>query len=159
VSRCIVVGAHSNGVAQSGEILRTEDAGSIWRSVYVLSQANTQLNAVSCPTAQVCVAAGNSLTQSIVRTADGGTGWARQRPAVPLAQRFFLTVACMSPLVCHAGGSAAPVGTVDGGVTWSAASLPPTVVKITGITCPSTTACVGVALGEGSAPATIKLSS
>ncbi len=158
VSRCVLVGTHGNGIVH-GEIVGTADAGSTWRSSYVLSQDNTQFSGVSCPSLQVCVAVGSSPAQSIVRTADGGITWVGQTPAVPVAQRDFLAVGCSSALVCHAGGTAAPVGTDNGGASWSAGSAPSTVIKITGISCPSATSCVGVAIGDFAAPSTLRLSS
>ena len=50
------------------------------------------------------------------------------------------------------------MGTDNGGASWSAGA-PSTVIKITGISCPSATACVGVAIGDSDAPSTLRLSS
>ena len=158
VSRCVLVGTHGSGNAR-GEIVGTADTGSTWRSSYVLSQGNTQFNGVSCPSLQVCVAVGNSPTQSIVRTANGGLTWAGQVPSVPATQRDFLAVDCSSALVCQAGGTAAAVGTADGGAHWSAASAPSSVIKITGISCPSAAACVAAAIAGPAVPSTLRLSS
>ena len=155
-SDCVLAGTHTNGSGQSGEILVSENGGSSWQSRYVLSDTNTQLNSVTCPTTRNCIAIGNSPTQSIVRSSNGGSSWTGADPGVAVAQRYFLAVACGSAQTCGAGGSAGPVTSTDGGVSWSAVPAS-SVTKILGISCPSATACVGVALDTNSAPATIKL--
>jgi photosystem II stability/assembly factor-like uncharacterized protein len=151
-----MVGTHTNGSGQSGEVLVSRNAGKSWQSRYVLIDSNTQLSAVSCASTQDCVAAGNSPSQAIIRTHNGGQTWTKADPGVPIAQRYFLAVECGSVQVCSAGGSAGPVTTTDGGATWSAVGGT-SIAKITGISCPSTTACVGVAVSAQGSPATIKL--
>jgi photosystem II stability/assembly factor-like uncharacterized protein len=155
-SRCVVVGTHTNATSQNGEILASQNAGQSWQSRYMLSNSNTQLSGVACPTARQCVAVGNSPTQAILRSSNGGSSWTKADPGVAVAQRYFLAVSCSSAQVCNAGGSAGPVATHDGGATWAAIGGS-SLTKITGISCPSTTACVGVATDVGNAPVTIKL--
>jgi photosystem II stability/assembly factor-like uncharacterized protein len=156
-SRCVVVGTHTNATAQNGEILASQNAGETWQSRYVLSSTNTQLSAVACFTARQCVAVGSSPTQALLRSSNGGNSWTKADPGVSVAQRYFLAVSCNSALVCNAGGSAGPVATHDGGATWAAVGGS-SLTKITGISCPSGAACVGVATDVGNAPVTIKIS-
>jgi photosystem II stability/assembly factor-like uncharacterized protein len=155
-SHCVMVGTHSSAAKQSGEILTSQNAGSTWQSRYVLSNENTQLNGVSCPTARSCVAVGNSTAQSILRSQNGGDSWTKSDPGVSVAQRYFIAVGCSSAQECNAGGSAGPVTTTNGGGTWTAVTGS-SIAKITGISCPSTTRCVGVAVDTSNAPAIIKL--
>jgi photosystem II stability/assembly factor-like uncharacterized protein len=155
-SKCVLVGTHTNATSQSGEILTSQNGGASWQSRYVLSDANTQLNGVACPTARQCVAVGSSSSQAILRSSDGGDSWTKANPGVSVAQHYFLAVGCGSAQVCNAGGSAGPVGTDDSGATWTAVAGP-SLTKITGLSCPSATACVGVATDAANAPATIKL--
>jgi hypothetical protein len=157
-SVCTVVGTHSKGTAETGEILTTHDAGTTWGSPYALSETNTQFSAVSCPSVLVCVAVGNAPAQSIVRSENGGRTWSPQVPSVPATQRSFLSIGCASTEVCSVGGSAAPVGTVDGGASWTPVTAPSTVGQIAGVSCPSTSACIGVAGGASTVPTTLKLS-
>ena len=155
-SHCVLVGTHSNATKESGEILTSQNGGSAWQSRYVLSQDNTQLNGVSCPTTRSCVAVGNSSSQSILISLNGGDSWTKSDPGVPVAQRYFLAVGCGSAQECNAGGSAGPVTTTNGGGSWTAVSGS-SITKITGISCASTTTCVGVAVDSNNAPAIIKL--
>jgi photosystem II stability/assembly factor-like uncharacterized protein len=152
----VLVGTHTSATSQNGEILASQNGGDSWQSHYLLSNMNTQLNSVACPNARQCVAVGNSPTQSILRSSNGGTSWVKVDPGVSVAQSYFLAVACGSVQDCNAGGSAGPVATSDGGVTWSAVAGS-SLTKITGISCPSATACVGVATDAGTTPVTIKL--
>jgi photosystem II stability/assembly factor-like uncharacterized protein len=154
-SRCVVVGTHTSGTSQNGEILTSANGGDSWQSRYVLSNANTQLNSVSCPNARLCVAVGNSPTQSILRSSNGGSSWIKADPGVSVAQSYFLAVSCGAAQDCSAGGSAGPVATTDGGTMWAAVAGS-SLTKVTGISCSSATTCVGVAIA-GNTPTTIKL--
>jgi len=156
--QCVVVGTHTNGVTQIGEIRHSGDGAKTWQVEYVLSQGNTQLNAVSCPTVRVCIAVGNSPTQSVLRTGNGGITWARQIPRGATTQSYFLAVDCSSETDCQAAGTGVPVGTSDSGATWSAVGSSNDITKILGISCPTTSACVGVAWDSLAVPATIKFS-
>ena len=154
---CIMVGSHGNGTSERGAVLKSVNSGTTWRPQLILSQTNTQLNAVACPSATSCVAVGNSPTQSILTTADGGTSWTPRDPGVAVSQRYFLAVACGSTQACQAAGTTAPVATTDGGTNWANVSTPNTIAKIVGISCSTSAACVGVATSTAAAAA-IKLS-
>ena len=107
---------------------------------------------------RVCVAVGNSPTQSILRTADGGVTWARQVATGTATQSYFLAVSCASESACQAAGAGVPVSTADAGATWSQRSSSNDITKILGISCPTSSTCVGVAWDSLAVPATIKLS-
>jgi len=155
---CVAVGTHASGTTQAGEIQHSGDGGHTWESEYVMSGGNTGLGAVSCPSVRVCVAAGNSPTQAIVRTADGGFTWARQVVHGTASRSYFLALSCASETVCQAAGAGFPVSTGDAGATWSPRGSSNDITKILGISCPSESSCVGVAWDSLAVPATIKLS-
>lgn len=157
--RCLVVGTQENGSVENAAILGSPDGGSKWRSRYELTRPGTQFSGISCPSAQVCVVVGNSPQQSIVRTGNGGATWITQVHEQSGGPSSFLAVSCGSTQACQAGGTATSVGTKDGGGTWAVVSMPPSLTKVTGISCASPTLCNGVATGESAAPSIVRLSS
>ena len=157
-ARCMVSGTQASGSTNYGAVLRSVDGGNVWRSADVLKQADTGLSAISCPSSAVCVAVGNSTSQPIVRTEDGGASWTGAVPSMPTGEsNSYLAVSCASASACQAGGLNGAASTADG-KTWTPASLPAVIVRVTGLACPTASQCNGVAIGQFAAPWTITLS-
>ena len=152
---CMMSGTHTTGNANYGAVLRSSDGGKDWRSADVLSQPNTELTDVACPSRAVCVAVGNGPGDPILRTTDAGATWTA---AVPAGQsNNYLAVSCASTTSCQAGGMNSAASTING-TTWTSASLPAVILKVTGLACPTASQCNGVAIGQLAAPWTITLS-
>lgn len=98
---------------------------------------------VSCPSANVCVAVGESGT--ILRTVNGGATWFRQASGTT---NRIESVSCPTVTTCFAVGPFPPtiLITTDGGSSWSdrstAAPSP-----LAAISCPNTNACAAVGIG------------
>lgn len=153
--QCMMSGIHTTGNANYGAVMLTGDGGKVWKWSKVLSQSNTALASISCPSDRVCVAVGNSSSQPIVRTTNAGATWSAAEPTVPGASGVnYLTVSCPSTTACQAGGLQGAVSTADG-TTWAPATLPGLIIRVTGISCPTVGRCNGVAMGQLAAPWTI----
>ena len=102
-------------------------------------------DAITCPTASLCVAVGGDSGMSgIVATSsnDGGT-WTSS--TVPTGLPEMKSVSCSSASQCVAVGSGVAITSSDGGATWSAHSIPTSNTALLGVSCPSdTTTCVAV---------------
>jgi hypothetical protein len=142
VSDCVVVGTEFLAHDQYGAIFRSTDDGA-WRLQYSLTDRDTELNSVSCATATLCEAVGNSERQAIVGTVDGGKRWVSQHIPASTGSASLATVTCWSAGVCSAGGGRA-FSTVDGGGTWVARHVPSNVVAMMGISCSSAGTCLAV---------------
>jgi hypothetical protein len=134
-SRCVVVGS---GTTQTGQgitlALYSTNSGASWRETTLPTSAGYQLFAVTCPSANNCVAVG-SLGADETRGAalfshDGGVTWTLG--TVPATAGNLASLSCSSVADCvavvgAAGGQAgnppnAPGGvffTHDGGASWS----------------------------------------
>jgi hypothetical protein len=163
VSACTAVGTYSNKAGtQQGFAERWN--GKTWQLTTVAKPAGataTSLSAVSCPSAQHCVAVGydnpkNGDAQPLAQTWNG-TAWHVQKLTLPAkAQGGTLSaVACTAANACTAGGAvfAAPGGPFSehwNGTTWSyrAAPLPPngasstSEIGFSSISCVSAQSCV-----------------
>ena len=94
----------------------------------------------------------------VFKSTDGGATWTSQSAAVPVVQGGLPAVSCPTSTVCFAGGGMndptagkthpGMVATTDGGATWVSETVPvisPTNrVAVRGLSCASTTRCVGV---------------
>jgi photosystem II stability/assembly factor-like uncharacterized protein len=113
--------------------------------------------AASCPSAQVCLATGQSAAgRPLVSVSDdGGVTWTTTYPALPDTPGL---LSCSNPTTCVAGyydTAIHMVRTTDGGRTWTAARTPQ-VTSIESISCPSATQCLavgGLTQGGGTAQA------
>src|SRR6202158_2012142 len=134
----------SVGFAKTTAELRQPDsaaaAGPVWSSQ--ASGTSEILWGVSCPSASVCVAVGESGT--ILRTVNGGATWFSQ--ASGTANRIE-SVSCPTVTTCFAIGPFPPtiLITTDGGSSWSdhSAAAPS---PLAAISCPNTNACVAVGI-------------
>jgi photosystem II stability/assembly factor-like uncharacterized protein len=106
---------------------------------------------VSCPTAEVCEAAGVSSTGNVgflLRTVTAGATWKLQK--APAGVSSLSDVVCPSTQICEASGTKASLKgaalvTTDGGSSWTSQTLPTTVAALTGLSCPSAVVCYGAA--------------
>jgi photosystem II stability/assembly factor-like uncharacterized protein len=96
------------------------------------------LNSVSCPSAAVCLAVGNSA--AAVKTIDGGANWSQLTLPSNVYQNAFTSISCPSTTTCLAHESGGIVVTTDGGATWTTVSTKPT-LDSWAISCPSATIC------------------
>jgi photosystem II stability/assembly factor-like uncharacterized protein len=101
------------------------------------------LNAVACPSSQICEAVG----KGAVRTTDGGTSWLGQTFPDAMAAD---AVACATVDDCVAAGLGPypdAVGVVattrDGGLSWQAGTMP-NAMYVEGLSCPTSSTCVAV---------------
>ena len=142
-SSCVAVGANSGGV---GVVATTTNGGTNWTPATVPA-GSPELDAVACSDTTHCVAVGPDAALS---SSDGGTTWALH--ALPDPTTTLLGVSCSASLACVAVGVAPNPGgpfagrvvlSSDGGVTWSAASVPGA-AGLGSVSCPSTTRCVAV---------------
>ena len=112
------------------------------------------LDAISCPTATSCFAAGieGSGLSAIATTTNGGTTWTVESLPPAVAQVGLAAIACADSTNCVAvgpggyGQGAAPVivVTTDGGVTWTSERMPGGVDSLVGVACPSAAVCWAV---------------
>lgn len=150
VTDCIAVGSNGASLPGSGVVLATTDGGTTWNPVTAPMGALTVM-AVSCSSVTQCVAivADGSLLWSASST-DFGRTWQREDNLPSL----FLANADLS---CTVGGPClvagyVPTGTgtgegavalsIDGGQTWSLASVPNGVGVLRSATCSDTTDCL-----------------
>lgn len=94
MSSCVIVGA--------GGVVRTTDGGRSWRLPLTVPPT-TMLDAVDCPSANICYAVGaDASAASVVGTKDGGKHWTvvSRLPHV----RWFSSIACDSTTRCVATG-------------------------------------------------------
>lgn len=139
VSTCVVVGTAA---------AYTNDAGASWH-VGTLPTAITQsghvnLGPVSCPTSQVCVAAGGGPNGSyILYSTDGGGSWSEGSLSTGegLSGLF-----CRTPGFCVGvvAGGPAEISS-DGGAMWSSGQPISSPSFLDAVSCPTTMNCVAVA--------------
>jgi photosystem II stability/assembly factor-like uncharacterized protein len=143
-THCAVSGYANRQSDTNGEIMGTDDDGVKWQVQYRSDQKGSELSAVSCPTADACVAVGTVGGRSIIGTADGGAAWLPQRYPVGSAASGYSAVFCRSANSCQVAGTAFPLSSGDGGTTWVRQSIASSIAVVTGIACPSDLGCVGV---------------
>ncbi|MDX6698391.1 MAG: phosphatidylinositol-3-phosphatase [Solirubrobacteraceae bacterium] len=117
---------------------RAADGSVAWQSP--LPQGN-DLNAVACPTADACFAAGDG--GAIVASSDGGESWSHRRSGTAAALRG---ISCPSAAACVAvGDGGAIVASPDAGNTWLSHDLGNQALRA--VACPGVAVCVAV--GDG----------
>jgi photosystem II stability/assembly factor-like uncharacterized protein len=158
-------GSDSDGNAV---FLATDDGGESWTALPGPDQLGSSFLflGVSCATGQSCVAVGEAQaageggaqTYDVVVTTDGGQSWSDS----PLPAGFVPgEVQCLASERCIVGGFDAPSGSappsqgaglysIDGGSTWTAASVPAGVGPITTVSCSDEVDCVAVTSGATS---------
>ncbi len=123
-----------------GPTEKTTDAGSVWKVQGGASVGDP--DAVSCPTANVCVVVGAAplASNDVEYTSDGGGVWTSESaPGDPSLS----DVSCSSATNCVAVGDDVLLTTTDGGRQWSS-HVPPVAADIDGVSCPSTDDCWAV---------------
>lgn len=147
-TNCVAVGP--GGGATTGAALVTTNGGTSW-STGEMPQGSPSFIGVSCPSSKHCVAVGPAAlsgTVSAAFTNDGGSSWS---PAsLPDGVLGLDAVSCASDTDCAAVGdysSAEILVTTDGGSTWTSATPPKGILVLT-VSCPSTSVCLAVGLGE-----------
>jgi hypothetical protein len=131
-SMCIVAGSYIDGKgADQSEGILLAGTGSSWTAVRAPLPPNAARNpgaaleSVTCPTANMCTAAGyytdTSGHQDGLVVIGAGTSWAATEVADSGA---LLHVACTSPLSCVAVGNSEPVLATGSGSSWRTISAP-----------------------------------
>jgi photosystem II stability/assembly factor-like uncharacterized protein len=148
---CVAAGAlaPAQGPGSFAAVAISDDGGSNWTAQVVDNADGDALNAIACPTAQDCFAAGSLLgggdaTVVLVST-DGGQHWSARSVSGPIGE--VVSLACWDSADCLAAGaivrSGQPTGnalaeTRDGGAQWSSQTFP-----VTGsLACPASKRCV-----------------
>jgi photosystem II stability/assembly factor-like uncharacterized protein len=113
------------------------------------SVSDGNFNAVSCQTANNCVAVGgdNNLVGVIATSTDGGSSWSQS--SVASGEPELNAVTCSSSTTCVAVGNGAAVTSSDGGTTWTTNAIPTLNTTLLGVSCPSSTTCVSVGVSPG----------
>ncbi len=150
---------------------RTTDGGALWSAT--ATPAGVWLTSgLTCPAASSCAVAGVADLPAgasqpaggvgeLLVTADGGAHWAVEPLPPGLARATDLACTDLGHCVAAGFGPSAgggPTGpavsavTTDGGAHWVLSGLPPTFTPrvLTGLQCPSPTACVMVGLDQSS---------
>ncbi|MBO0816130.1 MAG: hypothetical protein J2P30_13440, partial [Actinobacteria bacterium] len=151
-SACTAVGEFTNSGQRELPLAERWD-GTGWRVQPVPSPAgagqNSELSAVSCPSATRCFAVGQYSTKSgsvaLAETWDGAR-WTVQSLPGAVSNTFLLGVSCASPRACVAVGS---YGTeVWNGTSWRfvpmATPAGGQVISLDGVSCTSASACTAV---------------
>ena len=167
-AQCVAVGAthvtsHGSWWAASAVVVRIE-GGTGSRAAAIPSGAKA-LDAVSCPSATTCIAAGGAfmpgtvaLHPDVLVSHDGGASWAGA--VLPIAQGQLESVSCSSTSHCVALGASSykrgtatftvdlskPVGLIssDGGLSWKVATVPGGSGGPTAVACQSASHCLAV---------------
>ncbi len=125
-------------------IVATSDGGATWTNEAIpIPKGPTGkgiLFSVSCSSTTTCAAAGDNL---VYTTSNGGTTWTRETLSGTVR-----SVSCGSSADCVAVGPTNMFTTSDGGIMWTSSPMPDGVSSLGGVSCVSSTQCVGV--GENS---------
>jgi hypothetical protein len=128
-------------------------------SVSLPSPVNS-LDAVSCPTANRCVATGSTAGvdgapngAAIVTSSNGGASWTVE--TVPPTIGFLADVSCINTRRCVAAGQSgqsgsgvgAIVATTNGGTTWTPQAIPAGAGDVTAVSCLPDGRCTALATG------------
>lgn len=145
---CFVSGQHS------GSILATSDSGVHWKLESTPAEhAKRDLGEVTCPTTQICFAAGTGCRPecsrndaSVVKTEDGGDKWVRVFDHLTNPGPNIATISCPTPLTCFIAGSAGTIfRTTDGGAHWIQLKTRLHNAQFNFLTCRSAKSCFAVA--------------
>jgi photosystem II stability/assembly factor-like uncharacterized protein len=147
-THCEAVGSASSG----GPLAIVTKNGTTWArqglGKTAAVKAMRALSALSCPTALVCLAGGETLSSSgaLMVTTDGGAIWRVEK--APAGAGPISDVACASAVQCEFVSSlvskpgALAYGTTDTGTKWARQALPAGVEQLLALSCPSTAACI-----------------
>jgi len=143
------VGGALEGNTTVGQVLTTTDGGDEWESE-PLPATTGMIGAVSCPSATLCIAVGQTLSGAALamRSTDGGVEWAEQ--TLPPGTQALRALSCPTLQHCVSAGSPGGGGpdivtTDDAGSTWQAGPLLPLGEGgPSAIDCPSATVCLMV---------------
>jgi photosystem II stability/assembly factor-like uncharacterized protein len=153
----VCVAIATNGAALWSS--RSTDFGATWQQTGNLPASFLGATGLECDPEDICLVAGyvptgaGHGTGALALSLDGGQTWASA--AVPSGVGLLQSVACTTSTVCLAAGTASTnisdvvpakgqlLQSVDGGHTWTAASVPP-VDNTYGLACPSAQQCVMV---------------
>jgi photosystem II stability/assembly factor-like uncharacterized protein len=141
----------------------TSNGGATWNSE-PLPKGITQTTSVGCPTAPHCWAVGGN---TIIMSTDGGHSWAKQ--AVESGSTTFEGVDCPTNSACFAVGektsssnpplrSALVDATSNGGVSWTAQSLPSGISNLASLSCATQSYCQAAGTARSGAPAALSTS-
>ncbi len=152
-SVCESVGqsAGGSGSGGAGGIIGTTD-GRTTRSVQSIPATTTGLGDVSCPTTQVCVAAGSDFALPtadgvVLTTSDGGAIWTNG--TLPGTGNVN-TLSCPTTLDCVALAGNQVLASTDGAVTWAHQSVPSSAPYYPeSLACASATICEIVGSSAG----------
>jgi photosystem II stability/assembly factor-like uncharacterized protein/lysophospholipase L1-like esterase len=135
-------------------VIATTSGGATWHGQSTPSNL-VDLSSISCTSSSSCIAVGRSSSGStgalILGTSDGGQVWSPQSAPSGIDFSPDGGVSCLTTSICTAvgqsiiNGTAAIVGTIDGGTTWSTQGIAvPALDPLTGVSCPSPSVCTAV---------------
>ena len=139
-TQCYAVGRY--GKSGPGVIIGSSDGGGRWK--VLLTTSGAPLSAIACPTADRCVAGGDTLSSSTdipatFVTTDDGAHWSSEaRPPVGGADG----AACSSVNVCLIVGMFGLDRTTNAGMTWMMENLPRGIQSIASVACPTRSLCI-----------------
>ena len=147
VHSCVAVGV--TGPYNTPALGYSTDEGATW----TLSTVPAGLNAlgdVSCTSASDCMATAGTNTGLglILITTDGGATWSLTPEQSP---QYGVYLSCSSPTDCIAaerassGTTVVMFATTNAWATWTAVTMPASVVSVSGISCASTSDCTVIA--------------
>jgi hypothetical protein len=164
-TECVAVGWGATPGSPTFSLAETWAAAKGWtssRAVQPAGSSDSELNAISCPTASLCFAAGDVSSEltgqapALVERWTAGT-WTRETLSTPAGASTpgLYGIACPSAGQCAAvGGYTAAGSTMEGvieqlsGATWTARTAPGSKGgDLDAVSCPTTAACEAV--GEG----------
>ena len=119
-SDCLAVGTEAG--SDIGAIVTTTDAGKKWTAETVPKKIG-DLGHISCAGPTACWVTGAVVTAVTGHSPDGAA------------------LSTASGVVSYAGGPPVVLATADGGERWKSEVLPATTTGLSGISCPTTSAC------------------
>lgn len=142
-------GTPTRGTSTSGHPRANAIGSTTAPFVAPVSVASSVYYSAACPSAQVCLATGQTRSGrpllSVSR--DGGASWTTTYPAMPGTLGL---LSCSDPTTCVAAYFRTTVRmarTVDGGRTWLVAATP-RITNLQSIACPTATQCLAVGGAE-----------
>ncbi len=147
IAVCVVAASSPNdrGIVAS----ETATGGTSWtvHRVGASSDPEGSGGGISCAEGAACVLAGYGTPSStLYASRTGAASWTHHRLSAgpgPLT-----AVACSTAEFCVAVGTGVAVRSLDGGVTWSTAAVPPpSTAALQAVACPESSTCIAV--GEG----------
>jgi photosystem II stability/assembly factor-like uncharacterized protein len=174
--RCVASGFYQSPDESSsippGTILYSIDDGGTWKTASVPAGLGP-LSRISCADSTDCLAGffgDDGSSTVILASTDGGQSWS-ERGASGLPAAMVTGLSCPSTSQCWASGIEGASGgsggsgtiavklvpeaagivasTADGGQSWQSQQLPPGVLIVLDISCPSATSCYALALQNG----------